>query len=424
MVRLWLHNEPPSGLGLEDFLWRAASAGESSLVTNLDPELLRFGNVQPANKDAVALAVLAFLADRTSPRPSTWGRNLALALPCYEERAWSAATTKAQATLEFLTGDAWKLKFESRPRQPKVPKAPDLSADLVCLFSGGADSLCGAARALSDGKRVVLLSHWDWAPHAGVQRGLVAALGNLFGIDITHLQIRLGRRSKQLGNVGNFADEATRRSRSLLFLTLGLAAASVAEAPLWIPENGYASLNPPLAPERRGSLSTRTTHPAFFERLNETLVDAGAYSDFRNPFDHLTKGEMFTEMAGVIGKKQTERLLALTHSCAHTRWAGMFGLPPHTQCGVCFGCLVRRAAFRSAGLRDESSYVVTKLKGTELNRFLAPQRRRDIEAVNYAVAKGVNPGDIIGMDLPSRFPVEEALDLSRRGLAELGALEA
>lgn len=424
MARLWLHNEPPSGLGLDDFLWRDASAGESSLATNLDPELLRFGNVPAANKDAVALAVLAFLADRTSPRPSTWGRDLSLVLPCYEESGWPAATTKAQVMLDFLTGDAWQLDFESRRSKPKAPKGHDFDADLVCLFSGGADSLCGAARALNDGKRVLLLSHWDWAPHAGVQRELVATLRKLFGIDIAHIQIRLGRRSKQLGNVGNFADEATRRSRSLLFLTLGLAAASVGGAPLWIPENGYASLNPPLAPERRGSLSTRTTHPVFFERLSETLIEAGAYSDFRNPFDRSTKGEMFKEIADVVGQKKTERLLALTHSCAHTRWAGMFGLPPHTQCGVCFGCLVRRAAFRSAGLHDGSSYVVTELKGAELKRFLAPQRRRDIEAVNYAVARGVNPGDIIGMELPTGFPVDEALDLSRRGLAELGALEA
>ena len=424
MARLWLHSEPPAGLGLDDFLWREASAGESSLATNLDPELLRFGNVPKANKDAVALAVLAFLADRTSPRPSTWGRDLSLVLPCHEVNIWTAATTRAQAMLEFLTGDAWKLEFVPRRAQPKALQGPDLDADLVCLFSGGADSLCGAARALSDGKKVVLLSHWDWAPHAGVQRELVGALEKLFGIDLAHIQIRLGRRSTQLGDAGNFADEASRRSRSLLFVTLGLAAASVAGAPLWIPENGYASLNPPLAPERRGSLSTRTTHPTFFERLRETLSDAGAYADFRNPFDRSTKGEMFKEIAGDVGQKKAEKLLGLSHSCAHTRWAGMFGLPPHTQCGVCFGCLVRRAAFKSAGLNDESSYVVTELKGAELKRFLAPQRRRDIEAVNYAVAKGINPGDIIGMDLPTDFPVEQALDLSDRGLAELGALEA
>ena len=56
-------------------------------------------------------------------------------------------------------------------------------------------------------------------------------------------------------------------TRSFLFLAFGLAIASMEELPLWIPENGFASLNLPLTADQRGSLSTRTTHPLFLEQL-------------------------------------------------------------------------------------------------------------------------------------------------------------
>ena len=38
-----------------------------------------------------------------------------------------------------------------------------------------------------------------------------------------------------------------------------------------VPENGYISLNIPLTYSRIGSSSTRTTHPYYFELLNQLL---------------------------------------------------------------------------------------------------------------------------------------------------------
>ena len=98
------------------------------------------------------------------------------------------------------------------------------------------------------------MSHWDFSGHSGIQSQLVDDLRRLFGMDIPHLIVRLGRRKQQLG-VGRFPDEPTRRSRSILFIALGLAAASArGGVPLLIGENGFTSLNPPLASERAGSL--------------------------------------------------------------------------------------------------------------------------------------------------------------------------
>jgi hypothetical protein len=81
-----------------------------------------------------------------------------------------------------------------------------------------------------------------------------------------HQQIHFSRHTTQFdGTV--FRDETSTRTRSFLFLAFGLAIASIEGSSLWIPENGFASLNLPLTADQRGSLSTRTTHPLFLEQL-------------------------------------------------------------------------------------------------------------------------------------------------------------
>jgi len=59
-------------------------------------------------------------------------------------------------------------------------------------------------------------------------------------------------------------------------------------ASLCIAENGYAALNPPLAGERRGALSTRTTHPLVLSRVRETLHALGGQAESENPFTAMT----------------------------------------------------------------------------------------------------------------------------------------
>jgi hypothetical protein len=71
------------------------------------------------------------------------------------------------------------------------------------------------------------------------------------------------------------------RSRSLLFFALGTAvAAALGEAvPLRVPENGLVSLNVPLTGTRLSSLSTRTTHPYFMERLAACVAALGEQTE-------------------------------------------------------------------------------------------------------------------------------------------------
>ena len=83
------------------------------------------------------------------------------------------------------------------------------------LFSGGLDSLVGAIDMLEAGSRLLLVSHYDFGQLASLQQGLAAALTAHYGPErVQHLAIRV-----QFPE----APELSLRSRSLLFLALGLS---------------------------------------------------------------------------------------------------------------------------------------------------------------------------------------------------------
>lgn len=414
----WPRSRP---LSTSEFLWRSASA-ETSFHTDLDPRLQTIGSVPPPNIDFVALAVLTFLADRTVHRPKGWERQIDLDLPVYYVDAWERVAEDVAETLEILTADTWTLTLRKRARSKPKDTAERPSIDRVLLFSGGADSLCGAVRSLAAGEHLLLVSHWDWAGHSSFQRDLAKRLSERFPDQVTLRQHRLGRRAAQLGG-GSFGDEPTRRSRSLLFIALGLAHAAIDPAvPLWIAENGFAALNPPLAGERRGALSTRTTHPVVLDHLEHIVGAVGGHASLRNPFADMTKGEMYREVAEILGKDEAAKLLSESHSCSHVRWAIGTGLPPETQCGVCFGCLVRRAAFHAAELHDQTTYLHTVVPPSDQPPVLRRAAREEVLTVRYAGRRGIRAGDLLSAGLPDHISLDEALRVASRGLNELATI--
>jgi hypothetical protein len=379
--------------------------------------------VPQPNADLVALAVLTFLADRTVARPTRgWERQIDLDLPVYNVKGWESLAPDIATTLEILTGDTWTLRFRERALAGPQKVAERPQVDRVLLFSGGADSLCGAVRSLAAGERLLLVSHWDWSGHAAYQRRLARVLARRFPNQVQLRQHQLQRRARQLGG-GSFGNEPTRRSRSLLFIALGLAHASIdPPVPLWVAENGYAALNPPLAGERRGALSTRTTHPIVLDELRRLIIAADGHGELSNPFTAATKGEMYGEVAGLLGKDDAEKLLSMSHSCAHVRWAQGTGFSPDTQCGVCFGCLVRRSAFFAAGLDDRTTYLHTAIKPDQQPRGLRQAARQEIVTVRYAGSRAVTTADLLAAGLPDHVSLDEALDVANRGLGELAAV--
>lgn len=416
--KLWVE-AAPDRVRLDDLIWR--SGDTSSIQANLDPDLSMLGEVPHRSRDAVWLAVAAFLADRTVHRLKGWTRDIEVTVPVSDAARWRSAASRVETTLSFLTSDQWSVSPVSQdvPLKPG-PSTPRPEGNLVCLFSGGADSFCGAVRAIREGYDPILVSHWDWSNHAAIQRDAAAALERVAERQLPHIQVRLGKQRCQVdGTV--FPNEPSRRSRSLLFIALGLAVAAAGEPlPLWVPENGFASLNPPLAPERRGSLSTRTTHPTFFAYLRELLRVVSANNDFRNPFNDSTKGEIFEHVKTELGDQRASEVLSKTHSCSHSRWAGRFGYPPATHCGVCFGCVVRRAAFLRSGIRDRTTYLVDELSRSERREFLSfGTAAADIQTFRYAQSREVGAEDVLALSLPESYDRESVQDLMIRGFEEL-----
>jgi hypothetical protein len=341
-------------LSINDFLWRPRGEA-SSMETSIGPRLEELGNVPPLHVDFVRLAVLVFLADRSAPRDQgpgvRWDRDLELTVPVSAPELWNGAATELAHLLHVLSGDRWQLTFESErpPRRRAVAEVKP--ARVVCLFSGGADSLAGAVEAHAKvGAVPVLVSHWDMNSTSTVQTGLVDELSSLWGASPDHHRLELRRWAYQVGSGNAFRDEKSRRTRSFLFLALGLAAAAARGAQLWMSENGFTAINPPLSPERRGSLTTRTTHPGFTDGLVNLLRRLGLRADVRNPLEELTKGEVLSGAAQHLSAGVAGNLFAKTHSCGKVPW--FKGFPQGAQCGLCFGCLVRRASFVASGLPD------------------------------------------------------------------------
>ncbi len=407
-------------LGSDEFLWRA-KADETSFLTKLGPQLAQIGAVPPPNADFVSLAVLAFLADRTVKRPAKgWERNIAIRLPVFDAATWTELAPRSEFVLRLLSGDDWQVTFDGRPPGRRAEVATRPGVDRVVLLSGGADSLCGAIHALEAGERVLLVSHWDWNGHSTYQKDLAQQLAARYPGMVWHRQHRIGRRARQIGSRVSFGDEPTRRVRSMLFIALGLAHASINPAlPLWIPENGYAAINPPLAGERRGALSTRTTHPTVLDNLESIVIDAGGSASISNPFETRTKGEMFSMIRDALGATAAATLLSASHSCAHVRYAVGTGYRPSTQCGVCYGCLVRRSAFLAADIPDGTTYLHAAIAPGDLTNLLKVAAASEVRTVRYAGARGVSAADVLSLGLPDRVSLSDALAVAQRGLAEL-----
>lgn len=412
-----------SHLSTVDFLWRAPPE-QSSFRTDIGPRLEPYRGVSRRNLEFLRLGVLAYLVDRTTPRSSnSWLRDLELLVPVWDCDPWVAVAPDLEQLLGFLTNDRWTITFR-KTRTPRANNAsPFPAGPAAALFSGGADSLAGAILAEHElGLPPILVSHRDWTITTGFQKDLLRELRNLWDEEPRHLTATVGRMEHQVGSNRRFGKEPTSRARSLLFIGLGLAAASIHGVPLRIPENGFASLNPPMGGERRGALSTRTTHPYYLTELSRILHAVGAHSEIENPFAYNTKGQMFRYVVNLLGPDRSSDLLSASHSCSRgdLRFASAGGA---LHCGVCFGCLVRRAAFRAAGLEDRTLYVIADLK-TEVgtgDTWYNEKRSRDLQAVRYAAYRGVDASDVTRL-LPASIEPKAAIAVAEAGLAELGAL--
>lgn len=405
----------------EVFLWTGSA--KSSFTGTLDPHLRTLGNVNPLNIDLVRIALGVLASDRSVLREgggSSWNtRELELAVQVNSPDAWSAVANEVAEMIGFLSGDRWTFTFtQAPPDDAEALPLADATHVRTVLLSGGADSASGAllsALELENGAAQALVSQYSSTALSPVQQGLVKRIAaHAPQASELHHQFRLNRLSKRLDGTP-YRDEPSTRSRSFLFLALGLAVAERTQTPLWIPENGFASLNPPLGADRRGALSTHTTHPRFLHDLCRLAERVGANGLIENPFEHMTKGEMFALVADKLGADNAGEYLSATNSCSHTD-ARYACAPSGSSCGVCFGCLVRRASFAAAGLTDHTTYLSEDTSG-RFDKFVA--QKSIVEPMRDFAFRGIRPADIMTMSLPDEYPVADAFDICHRGVDEL-----
>jgi 7-cyano-7-deazaguanine synthase in queuosine biosynthesis len=402
----------------------------STIATNLSHLVEQVGQPTNAGIDFLLLSGAIYVADKKTPRrltPDRWTRNFELMAPIAEPKHWATATPQIIEALNFLTGDHWTTQWRVEHNRIWNARYVGRSAfDAVCLFSGGLDSLVGAINLLEDSKelRLLLLGHYDGNLTPKVQKQLAAALQKHYGSDRVHLvQIFVRPAEARLNQYSPLPSwrEATTRSRSMIFLGLGLAAASAigATIPLYVPENGFIALNVPLINARLGSCSTRTTHPYFFMQLQKALCAVGLANPIINSFEHMTKGEMIAccRNQALLGK-----LAQQTVSCAHPD-VGRYEQASYGNCGYCFPCLIRRASLHIIHLDDSAQYTYDICT----QRYLVDgrsMRGRDARAIFAALQRAKDTGSLdtlLSGPLPGSASLRDYTRVYHQGLNELQA---
>lgn len=277
-------------------------------------------------------------------------------------------------------------------------------------LSGGLDSLSGAIDLAARGERPVAISKIVRGD-AQKQVDFAARIGG-------------GLRHLQLNDNATVPDgeDTTQRARSIIFLAFGVIVATAlrsyragGELPLYVCENGFIAINPPLTGSRIGSLSTRTAHPNFLSLFQEILDAAGIGVKIQTPYAEMTKGEMLKRCAD----QATLRALAgISTSC------GRFQRYNYKHCGRCVPCQVRRAAFLAWGQPDPTEYVFEALGRDDAEHAGFD----DVRSVGMALAAAREDGfdEWLGSALSwRRIDTRAAFkDMLRRGIAELGGLHA
>ena len=299
------------------------------------------------------------LFDRHSYSIDGWARDFEVTLPVRNIRLWQNTKNIFEECLKFLTGDYWEISFTEieleslyYPRRNRLKSKITLydknRYQFASLFSGGLDSLVGAVdllEQLESFSKILLISHFDSnsvGPNSD-QWKLYNYLSTKYINKISWIQSTI-----TLNNVDDqnksIAKDSNYRSRSILFLGIANYLINTMQHvnKLVIPENGTISLNYPLTLSRSSSLSTRTTHPYFLDKLNQVLFNLHIPTNIINPYHLKTKGELIDEC---LNKSILEGIYQESVSCGKRGRRQYWEIKTGTShCGICMPCIYRRAA--------------------------------------------------------------------------------
>jgi 7-cyano-7-deazaguanine synthase in queuosine biosynthesis len=385
------------------------------------------GPPDPTALDFLMIAGACYVIDKATARRSAsdaWTRDFQVSFPVSNPKRWRKAAGRLDAALTFLSGDVWQTSFRQsscklfvapkmRRKKALIPGEPD-TFDAVTLFSGGLDSLIGTIDYLRQnaGRRLMLIGHYDAAGPKSQQQNLHEQIRARFPGRTKLVQVRVSQRPSK-------NTEASLRSRSIVFLGLGIYAASEigTSIPLFAPENGMIALNLPLTPSRGGSCSTRTMHPVYLDTLRSVLKQLGLKTELVNPLDLKTKGEC---VIGCRDLKLLSGLVSRTVSCSHGSRRQDWNRKDATNCGYCVPCLFRRASLHVAKLDSGKDYGID-VCSDELTVNSDGMSADDLRAVASGLRRFHDEKSIRKAitSVASVQPIDDYVDLVRRGLAEL-----
>lgn len=281
-----------------------------------------------------------------------WTRNINLSVRVINPVIWMKNKELIEKSLQFLSGDVWNFDFKSDGQKPPMPfeavngrRLVNLKElDCISLFSGGLDSAIGVIDLLASGKKPLLISH----SYKGDKKKQDQIARVIQGKE------KFSRFCSSANPIGKgMPRDITMRTRSLNFLAFAAVGANAVmkannhvNIPIYIPENGFISLNAPLTNRRIGSLSTRTTHPYFIKMIQEIFNNVGFNMKFLNPYQFQTKGQMVSDCKD---SKTLSQLVDSTVSCSHWK-------RKHKQCGYCVPCMIRRASLLKGNVNEAIPY--------------------------------------------------------------------
>jgi len=377
-------------------------------VGNLFFRELKRSRIKPSSieLDFLILAMSVVAADKAVVRKNSadgWTRQIELTVYLHEVEKWISVKDKLEWMLRFLSGDFWKLNIKPLPAS-LVPQNeyPLRDQDCVCLLSGGMDSLVGAIDLHESGRNPLFVSQIVRGD-AEHQREYAAAFGN----------DNMCQWSNYVSKKG--VSENSTRARSLIFFafaliaTCGIKSNSVGKKEIFVPENGFISLNIALDSLRMGTLSTKTTHPVYMMVLQDIWNSLDLNVELVLPYKFKTKGEVLKDCKN---QELMNKFIFGSTSCGKYQRHGL------RHCGVCVPCMVRRAAFLKAGIEDETERgYCLPLKGSN---------SRDVAAAALAVMQIEQYGieSLIKSELSFTNGAErkQYVGMVERGIEEIGNL--
>lgn len=367
----------------------------------------------PLAWDLLSLALSVVAADVSVHRdvsPDGWTRQIDLTVAVGEPDLWNSQAPQIEAALRFLSTDIWTVRFVGGGHRPLPPDELFMpTQDCVCLLSGGMDSLIGAIDLVAEGRAPLAVS--NIVRGDGDNQQQFASRVGVAHLALNHNATPPSDRQK----------EPSQRARSFIFLAFAILAATSLkryhgneQIPVFVCENGFIALNPPLTGTRLGSLSTRTAHPEFLHGIQQVLDAVELRVSLINPYQLKTKGEMARDC---LNQAKLLELAGSSVSC------GRYLRFNYHQCGRCVPCQVRRAAYLAWGQDDPTDYKFKNLGQRDSDHA----RFDDVRSVAMAVARVEGEGleRWLGQALsyPHTGDRELLKDLVARGLNELAALQ-